>query len=144
MLQKQKNGGWGERYGKAMINDFNNGNSGWVDWNILLDQNGGPNHVGNFCYAPVHADTNTGKLTYTNIFYYQGHFSKFVKPGAKRIACSTTRDQLLATAFLNKDGKIAVIVMNPTDNPMDYNILIEGVTAPVKCLPHSISTLIIE
>jgi glucosylceramidase len=134
----------GERYGKAMINDFNNGNSGWVDWNILLDQNGGPNHVGNFCYAPVHADTNTGKITYTNIFYYQGHFSKFVKPGAKRIACSTTRDQLLATAFLNKDGKIAVIAMNPTDNSMDYNILIEGVTAPVKCLPHSISTLIIE
>lgn len=134
----------GERYGKAMINDFNNGNSGWVDWNILLDQNGGPNHVGNFCYAPVHADTNTGKITYTNIFYYQGHFSKFVKPGAKRIACSSTRDQLLATAFLNKDGKIAVIAMNPTDNAMDYNIIIEGVTAPVKCLPHSISTLIIE
>lgn len=134
----------GERYGVAMINDFNNGNSGWIDWNILLDQNGGPNHAGNFCYAPVHADTNTGKLTYTNIFYYQGHFSKFVKPGAKRIACSTTRDQLLATAFINKDGKIAVITMNPTDKPMDYNLLIEGVTAPVKSLPHSISTLIIE
>ncbi len=134
----------GERYGTAMINDFNNGNSGWVDWNILLDQNGGPNHASNFCYAPVHADTNTGKLTYTNIFYYQGHFSKFVKPGAKRIACSTTRDQLLATAFINKDGKIAVITMNPTDKTMDYNLLIEGVTAPVKLLPHSISTLIIE
>jgi glucosylceramidase len=134
----------GERYGTAMINDFNNGNSGWIDWNILLDQNGGPNHAGNFCYAPVHADTNTGKLTYTNIFYYQGHFSKFVKPGAKRIACATTRDQLLATAFINKDGKVAVITMNPTDRTMDCNLFIEGVTAPVKLLPHSISTLIIE
>lgn len=134
----------GERYGKSMIIDFNNGSEGWIDWNILLDQTGGPNHAGNFCYAPVHADTNTGKLTYTNIFYYQGHFSKFVKPGAKRIACSTTRDQLLATAFLNKDGKIAVIAMNPTNNSMNYNILIEGVTSPVKCLPHSISTIVIK
>ncbi|MTK52070.1 glycoside hydrolase family 30 protein [Paludibacter sp.] len=134
----------GERYGKSMIIDFNNGSEGWIDWNILLDQTGGPNHAGNFCYAPVHADTNTGALTYTNIFYYQGHFSKFVKPGAKRIACSTTRDQLLATAFRNQDGIIDVIVMNPTDNSMNYNLLIKGVTSPVKCLPHSISTIVIK
>jgi len=134
----------GERYGKAMINDFNNGSDGWIDWNILLDQTGGPNHVGNFCYAPIHADLTTGKLTYTNIFYYQGHFSKFVKPGAKRVACITTRDQLLATSFVNRDGKIAVIVMNPTDKAINYNLYIKEKTASVECLPHSISTLIIE
>lgn len=51
-----------ERYGTAMINDFNNGTNGWTDWNILLDQKGGPNHVGNFCFAPIHADTATGEL----------------------------------------------------------------------------------
>ena len=55
----------GERYGRSMINDFNNGTVGWTDWNILLDQNGGPNHVGNFCFAPIHADTNSGELIYT-------------------------------------------------------------------------------
>lgn len=134
----------GERYGTSMINDFNNGNCGWIDWNIILDQNGGPNHAGNFCFAPVHADINTGQLTYTNIFYYQGHFSKFVKPGAKRIACSTTRDQLLATAFQNVDGKIAVIVMNPTNNCMDYNLLINDFVSSVECQPHSISTITLE
>lgn len=134
----------GERYGKAMINDFNNGSDGWIDWNILLDQTGGPNHARNFCYAPVHADLVTGKLTYTNIFYYQGHFSKFVKPGARRVACSTTRDQLLATAFINKNGKLALIVMNPTEKQMNYNLLIGGKAAPVECLPHSISTIILE
>jgi glucosylceramidase len=134
----------GERYGKSMITDFNNGSGGWIDWNILLDQTGGPNHAGNFCFAPVHANTNTGEVTYTNIFYYQGHFSKFVKPGAKRIACSTTRDQLLATAFRNQDGTIAVIVMNPTDNPMEYNLLIKSDKSAVKCLPHSISTIVIK
>ena len=67
----------GERYGKSMINDFNNGTVGWTDWNILLDEKGGPNHVGNFCFAPVHADTKTGELIYTPSYYFIGHFSKF-------------------------------------------------------------------
>jgi len=99
----------GESYGRSMINDFNNGAVGWTDWNILLDETGGPNHVGNFCFAPIHADTKTSQLIYTNSYYYIGHFSKFVKPGAKRIMCSPSRSQLLATAFMNADGKVAVI-----------------------------------
>ncbi len=88
----------GERYGYSMINDFNDGAVAWTDWNILLDEHGGPNHVGNFCYAPVHADTRTGQLIYTNAYYYIGHFSKFVKPGAKRIAVSTNRPPSKAPA----------------------------------------------
>ncbi len=74
----------GERYGTSMINDFNNGTVGWTDWNILLDQNGGPNHVGNFCFAPIHADTNTGELIYTPSYYYIGHFSKFIRPRCQK------------------------------------------------------------
>ena len=60
----------GERYGKSMINDFNNGTVGWTDWNILLNQNGGPNHVDNFCFAPIHGDSVTGKLIYTPSYYF--------------------------------------------------------------------------
>jgi glucosylceramidase len=60
----------GEQYGRSMINDFNCGTVGWTDWNILLDETGGPNHVKNFCFAPVHADTRTGELIYTNSYYY--------------------------------------------------------------------------
>ena len=63
----------------------------WTDWNVLLDETGGPNHVGNFCFSPIHADTKNGKLIYTNAYYYIGHFSKFIKPGAKRIAASANR-----------------------------------------------------
>ena len=73
-----------ERYGRSMINDFNNGTAGWTDWNILLDENGGPNHVGNFCFAPIHGDTKTDELIYTPTYYYIGHFSKFIKPGADK------------------------------------------------------------
>jgi len=67
-----------ERYGNSMINDFNSGVVGWTDWNILLDERGGPNHVQNFCFAPIHANTNTGELIYTPTYYYIGHFSKFL------------------------------------------------------------------
>jgi glucosylceramidase len=72
----------GEKYGMSMIGDFNAGTVGWTDWNILLDETGGPNHVGNFCFAPIIGDTKTGKLIYTNAYYYIGHFAKFIRPGA--------------------------------------------------------------
>jgi glucosylceramidase len=134
----------GERYGYSMINDFNDGATAWTDWNILLDEKGGPNHVGNFCFAPVHADTRTGQLIYTNAFYYIGHFSKFVRPGARRIASSSNRAQLQTTAFVNKDGSIVVIVMNTTDERMPYQLIMKGQSAASESLPHSIATLIIK
>jgi len=134
----------GEKYGMSMINDFNNGMAAYCDWNVLLDENGGPNHVGNFCFAPVHADTQSGKLIYTNIYYYIGHFSKFVRPGAKRIISSSNRSGLQTTAFLNTDGKIAVIVMNPTDASINFSLYLAEKQAPAIALPHSISTIVIQ
>ena len=145
-FSKSKLNNWrlGEKYGYSMINDFNAGTVAWTDWNLLLDERGGPNHVGNFCFAPVHADTKNGKLIYTNSYYYIGHFSKFVRPGAKRIVSSSNRDGLLTTAFLNTDGKIVVIVMNPTKTKVDYHLYFADKLAPATALPHSISTVIIE
>jgi glucosylceramidase len=134
----------GERYGFSLVNDFNNGTVAWTDWNILLDETGGPNHVGNFCFAPIHADTKTGKLLYTNAYYYLGHFSKFIQPGAKRIVSSSSRDQLSTTAFINPDGQIVVVVLNLTDQKMPYNLWVNGKAAATSSLPHSISTLIIQ
>jgi len=134
----------GERYGHSMINDFNNGTVAWTEWNILLDEHGGPNHVGNFCFAPVHADTKTGKLMYTNSYYYIGHLSKFVHPGAKRIISSSNRDKLETTAFINPDGKLAVVVMNSSDDKITYHLWINGEAAETTSLPHSIATLVVE
>lgn len=132
----------GEEYGRSMINDFNNGMVGFTDWNILLDETGGPNHVKNFCFAPVHGDTKTGKLIYTNAYYYIGHFSKFIQPGAKRVAATATRSQLLTTAFKNEDGKMVVVVMNQGDISTPYSLWINGKAAQTTAMPHSISTLI--
>jgi glucosylceramidase len=132
----------GEKYGKSMINDFNNGMVGFTDWNILLDETGGPNHVKNFCFAPMHADIKTGQLIYTNSYYYIGHFSKFITPGAKRINCAASRSQLLATGFRNEDGKTVVIVMNQGGAKFPYYLWINGKAAEITALPHSISTLV--
>ena len=132
----------GETYGRSMINDFNGGAVGWTDWNVLLDEQGGPNHVGNFCFAPVHADTRTGELTYTNSYYYIGHFARFVRPGARKIACASSRSALLSTAFVNADGTIAVVVMNPGNQSVTYNLWVAGDAAEVSSPPHSIQTLV--
>jgi len=135
---------WGERYGRSMINDFNNGMTGFTDWNILLDETGGPNHVKNFCFAPVHANTKTGDLIYTNAYYYIGHFSKFIQPGAKRISAAASRSQLLTTAFLNPDGSIATIVMNGINKPCSFYIWVNGNAVQVEAKAHSINTYMMK
>jgi len=132
---------WGEIYGENMIHDFNNGAVAWTDWNILLDETGGPNHVKNFCFAPVHARVQEGTLHYMNSYYYIGHFSKYIRPGAERIISSSSRAQLMTTAFINTDGTIVVVVMNPTDEEISYRMYIGNQAAVTNSLPHSIATL---
>jgi len=133
---------WGEKYGSAMIHDFNNGAVGWTDWNILLDETGGPNHVQNFCFAPIHADTRDGSLHYMNSYYYIGQFSRFIRPGARRISTATNRDDLLATAFVNRDGRTVVVVMNTGDESYPFKLWNRGNAASTTSLPHSIMTLV--
>lgn len=132
----------GERYGTNMIHDFNNGTVGWTDWNILLDQNGGPNHVGNFCFAPIHADTKTGELIYTPSYYYIGHFSKFIRPDAKRVSTAVSRSSLISTSFLNKNGKMVTIVMNQGEKNVTYNLIIANEKTVVEIPAHGIQTLV--
>lgn len=132
----------GERYGHNMINDFNNWTVGWIDWNMVLNEVGGPNHVGNYCDAPIIADTRTDELYFESSYYYIGHFSKYVKPGAVRIGCSCSgSSKLEATAFRNPDGTLAIVVMNPCDYEVDYTLKIGGLSADIKALAHSIVTL---
>lgn len=144
-FHKDRMSSWdlGEVYGKSMIHDFNSGTVAWTDWNILLDERGGPNHVGNFCFAPVHS-LKGKQLFYTNSFYYIGHFSKYIKPGAKRINASSNRTNLLSTAFKNPDGSIAVVIMNDSDSILHYNLMMDGQSAPATSYPHSISTLLFQ
>ena len=131
-----------EKYGYSMINDFNNGTVAWTDWNILLDETGGPNHKNNFCFAPVHADTQTGELIFTPSFYYIGHFSKFIRPNSKRISTTTSRSHLQSTSFFNADGTMATVVMNKSGMPISYRLYVGSNAVDIAIPPHSIQTLV--
>ncbi len=75
-----------------------------------------------FCFAPIHADTNSGELIYTPSYYYIGHFSKFIRPDAKRVGTAVSRSSLLSTLFLNTDGKMVTVVMNQSNKSVTYNL----------------------
>lgn len=139
-------GSWalGERYARSMINDFNRWTVGWVDWNLILDETGGPNHVGNLCSAPILADTRTDTVYFQSSYYYIGHFARFVRPGARRILCSTTKDDLEATAFINPDDSIATVFMNRTDKEKLFTLNCNQAEAESTLPPHSISTYLID
>jgi glucosylceramidase len=117
-------GSWelGERYARSMINDLNRWTVGWIDWNLLLDFQGGPNHVGNFCSAPILADAATDSISLQSSYFYLGHFARFVKPGARRIACSADCHDLESAAFLNPDDSVAVVVMNRSEREQRFTL----------------------
>ncbi|MGF7142906.1 glucosylceramidase [Anaerotaenia torta] len=101
-----------QMYAHDIIGNLNAGMTGFIDWNIFLDEKGGPNHVGNYCDAPVMVDTRTGELDVKLSFDYIGHFSKYIRPGARRIGFTNYTDRLEMTAFKNSDQSIVLVMMN--------------------------------
>jgi glucosylceramidase len=132
----------GERYARSMINDLNRWTVGWIDWNLLLDTQGGPNHVGNFCSAPLLADTASDRLHVQSSFAYIGHFARFVRPGAQRALCAATKEALEVTAFVNADDDIATVVMNRSDDALSFILRIDGDDAVATLPAHSIATFV--
>lgn len=131
-----------ERYGNSMINDFNNGTVGWTDWNILLDETGGPNHVGNLCFAPIHADLRTNELIYTPSYYYIGHFSKFIEPKANRISTTTSRSTIESTSFRNENGAFVTVIMNKTNQPIAYKFIVSDGEISLEIPAHAMQSII--
>lgn len=129
----------GERYGHNVINDLNSGCTAWIDWNMLLDIEGGPNHVKNNCDAAILADTEKKEIVYQNSYYYLGHFSRFVVPGSVRLGCRTNGFMTPATvdgrmgntmescAFIRPDNKIVLVVMNRTEADMLFELNVASV-----------------
>lgn len=139
-----KLGKWdrGERYARNMIGDLRNWVCGWIDWNMVLDSTGGPNHVGNLCDSPVIVDLKTGEVTFQSSFYYIGQFSRFVHPGAVRIGSTAQLGSLESIAFRNPDGSLAIIVFNPSDNPAHFALRVEGSRLDCFIPEHAIQTYV--
>lgn len=132
----------GERYARNMIGDFNNWCQGYIDWNLFLDNTGGPNHVNNLCDAPIIIDIFPEKIIHESSYYYIGHFSKYVKPGAVRIDVQST-SSLQHVAFKNIDGSVSFIVLNETDNDHSFSFKYKDSTYKVDSNPHSIITVLL-
>jgi len=135
--------GPGEHYGSAIISDLNRWSVGWVDWNLVLDEQGGPNHANNFCSAPIIADTKHDQLLFQSSYYYLGHFARFIRPGAKRILCASAQNNLEATACVNSDGTVAIVVQNRNDQPVKFNLKSLRTATPLELPAHAIATYLV-
>ena len=115
-------GSWdlGERYATSIINDLNRYTVGWIDWNLLLDERGGPNHVGNYCSAPIIVNTKTQELLYQSSYFYLGHFSRFFSRGDKIVQCENTTSQLLSLSGINKNDKLTTTIMNKEEDSIPF------------------------
>ena len=130
----------GERYARNMIQDFNHHTSGWLDWNMVLDEKGGPRHLPGGCGAPYLYNVQTGVLEQTTSFPYLAHFFHFLRAGAVRIAAAPSKNALECTAFRNPDGKIVLMVMNRTGKALSFDCVCGDQAARATIPPRSIQT----
>jgi len=118
--------------------------AGWIDWNIVLDKRGGPNHVNNFCLAPVMVDGETDTVYYTPLFYIVKQVSSHSRPGGMVLETSVDKPLgLHASSIRNPDGTIAVHVFNEGDADAAYVIRIGEQEATVTSPAGSLQTLVI-
>ncbi|HCL00938.1 MAG TPA: glucosylceramidase [Lachnoclostridium phytofermentans] len=130
-----------QMYMHDIIGNFNQGMNGYIDWNLVLNAQGGPNHVGNFCDAPIMYDKEKDQLDIKLSYYYIGHLSRFVKKGAKRILVSKFTDQVDAVGFINPDGEKVVVLMSRTAEELSMQICEGKHVCDITLTAHSIMTL---
>lgn len=133
-----------QKYAHDIIGNLNAGMTAYIDWNIVLDARGGPNHVENFCSAPVMCNMETGEVEYRLTFDYISHFSKYILPGSKRVAHSCYTPDLEMTAFSTPAGTIAAVFLNRGAEAVPIALRIKGELAAVEVAGNSISTLLIS
>jgi glucosylceramidase len=137
-----------ERYARAIIQDLNHWTVGWIDWNLLLDEHGGPNHVGNFCSAPVLASASRQGLDFQSSHAALGHFARFMPTGAQRVLCSANREALECTAALAPSGSLAVVVLNRSDAALPLGLQVntpQGLRSAALHMPaHAVLTVQVD
>lgn len=132
------------RYTRDIIGCMNNWVDGWVDWNMVLNRQGGPNWFNNWCVAPVIVDEEADEVYFTPIYYTLAHFSRFIRPQAKRIGHSTEINDLMVTSAKNPDGSIAVVVFNPSQEKKVFQLDLEGKESVIHIAAQAIQTNVIN
>ena len=131
------------RYARDIIGGLNSWLEGWIDWNIVLDDKGGPNHVKNWCLAPVIVKPETDEVYYTPMFYILNHFSKYIRSGAYRIGIENNIKDLMITACKNKNGEIVVEILNQTNKSKKFHVKIGSKSAKMEIPANALQTAIL-
>ncbi len=132
------------RYAEDIIGCLNNQVDGWVDWNMVLDRQGGPNWFKNWCVAPVIVDPENDEVYFTPLYYVMSHFSKFMRPGAVKIGCEVNNKQLKVTAVQNIDKSIAIALFNPTNEMYTIEIKLDNTVQIISIAAKALQTVVIK
>lgn len=132
------------RYARDIIGCLNNWVDGWVDWNMVLDRQGGPNWAKNWCIAPIIVDPGRDEVYFTPLYYTLAHFSKFIRPGAQRIGFERSDESLMVTAAKNPDGSIAVVLLNQETTPKSFLLQLDEQQTAVSIAGQAIQTIVIH
>lgn len=137
-------GSWdlGERYATSIINDLNRWTVAWIDWNLILNEQGGPNHVGNYCSAPIIVDTRSKDLLYQSSYYYIGHFSRFILPGDKIINSKNTNDKIDVLSSINDQNIVNTVIQNKNESRVEVNYNRGNVNSVFSIPERSIVTVV--
>ncbi len=131
------------RYARDIIGCMNNWVDGWVDWNMVLDKQGGPNWFKNWCAAPVIVDPDIDEVYYTPLYYVMAHFSKFIRPDATVIDVQSTDDDLQITAAINPDGTTAVVVFNEGMEKKSFELRFRESVTTINIDAQALQTIMI-
>jgi glucosylceramidase len=132
------------RYARDIIGCLNNWVDGWVDWNMVLDRQGGPNWFKNWCTAPVIVDPEKDEVYFTPLYYVMSHFSRFIRPEAVRIGIKCANPDIMCTAALNKDGSTVVILFNPSNKTKGIELNYKGNSIITNLKDNAIQTILIH
>ena len=132
------------RYARDIIGCLNNWVDGWIDWNMVLDRQGGPNWFKNWCVAPVIVDPEVNQVYYTPLYYIMSHFSKFIRPGAEIIGVENNDSDLMVAAAQNPDNSISVVVFNEGLSAKTFELSYSKLKKIITIAPQAIQTIHIQ
>jgi len=132
------------RYARDIIGCLNSWVEGWIDWNMVLDKQGGPNWFKNWCIAPVIVDRENDEVYFTPLYYVMAHFSKYIRPGAVLIGFENSDENLMVTAAKNPDGSIAVVILNMCKKSKNIKLLLDKKSVKIKISAEALQTIMVS
>ena len=136
------------RYARFIIEGINNWLTGFIDWNIILDKDGGPNHANNFCGAPIMIDTETKDIYFTPAYHVLKQLSRTIRPGDVALHAVSSdgenKDNLFVSATINQKGEVVVNMLNIIKEPITFDLKLGEYVATVTAPANSLQTIVVK